>query len=273
MSIKLVAIDIDDTLLNSKGELLSSTINAVKSVMEHNIKVVLCTGRPLAGVKNYLNDLGIEGNEQYVITYNGAVIESVAGHIINTRLVDNAHYRSLTDFGQKHDIPFNVLDNMSTIYTANQNVNRMTVIQAWENNAGILIRTPSEMPADFEIAKGLFVGEKDLLDKVEPLIVQTFAKELYIVRSSINFLEVMNLSVNKGQALKYISSILNINADEVMAIGDEKNDIPMFNFAGLAVAMKNGSELAKKHADYITDTNDSDGLAKALQKSILNKIK
>ena len=100
MTIKLIAIDIDDTLLDSKGQLLPSTIAAVKEARDQGIKVVLCTGRPLAGAQHYLDALDLAGDDQYVITYNGAVIESIAGRIVAKHLVDNAHYRQLTAFGK-----------------------------------------------------------------------------------------------------------------------------------------------------------------------------
>ena len=75
--IKLIALDIDDTLLNSEGKILVSTKIALKKALENGIKVVLCSGRPMPGVRPFLNELGINSDDQYVITYNGSVIESV----------------------------------------------------------------------------------------------------------------------------------------------------------------------------------------------------
>jgi len=269
MSIKLIALDIDDTLLNSKGELLDSTKSAVQKALTQGIKVVLCTGRPLAGVQPYLDALKITGDAQYVITYNGAVTESVSGKIVAKHLVANAMYRQLTAFGQAHHVPFNVLDDESNIYTADRDVNWVTVIQAWENKAGLFVRDPEELPADFEITKGLFVGNPEQLDAVESLVETTFGDQLYIVRASGNFLELMHPAVNKGAALRELAGILKLDASEVMACGDEKNDITMFDFAGTAVAMGNGSDEAKAHASYVTGTNDEGGLADAIEKLAL----
>ncbi|BDZ29892.1 Cof-type HAD-IIB family hydrolase [Lactiplantibacillus sp. WILCCON 0030] len=269
MSIKLIALDIDDTLLDSTGKLLASTKAAVKKALAQGIKIVLCTGRPLAGVQPYLDALQLTGDEQYVITYNGAVTESVSGHVVAKHLVDNAMYRKMTAFGQAHQVPFNVLDEESNIYTADRDVNWVTVIQAWENKAGVLVRDPDDLPADFQITKGLFVGDEAQLDALEPLVDQTFGKDCYIVRAGSVFLELMNPVVNKGQALKDLAQVLDLSADEVMAVGDEKNDIPMFKFAGTAVAMGNGSDAAKAVVDYVTGTNDEGGLADAIQKLAL----
>jgi Predicted hydrolases of the HAD superfamily len=78
----------------------------------------------------------------------------------------------------------------------------------------------------------------------------------------------MHKDVNKGSGLTKLTTILNIKTEEVMVFGDEQNDLPMFDFAGTAICMGNGSDLAKAHADYVTDTNDNDGIAKALDKFI-----
>lgn len=269
MSIKLIALDIDDTLLDSKGKLLASTKAAVQKALAQGIKIVLCTGRPLAGVQPYLDALHIAGDDQYVITYNGAVTESVTGKVVAKHLVDNALYRKMTTFGQEHQVPFNVLDENSNIYTADRDVNWVTVIQAWENKAGLLVRDPDELPADFQITKGLFVGNPEQLDPIEGLVEETFGQDCYIVRAGKYFLELMNPVVNKGQALKELAGVLGLDADEIMAVGDEKNDIPMFQFAGTAVSMGNGSDEAKAQVDYVTETNDEGGLANAIQKLAL----
>lgn len=263
MSIQLVAIDVDDTLLNSKGKLSSSTITAVKAALAQGVKVVLCSGRPLAGVQLFLDQLGISGDDQYVITYNGAITATVAGEVLAKHLVTNQQYRELTTFAQAHQAGFNVLDTHSVIYTADRDVNPITVVQAWENSAGLLIRTPDELPADFEITKGVFGGTAEELDAIEPAVRSTFGDDLYVVRAAANFLEVLNPVVNKGQALRELARKLNLPASDIMAIGDERNDLPMFAFAGTAVAMDNGNPVAKGQADYVTATNDEGGIAQA----------
>lgn len=268
MSIKLVALDIDDTLLNSHGEILDSTQQAIKTALDRGIKIVLCSGRPLAGVKPYLDQLAISGNDQYVVTYNGAVVCTADGEVLAKELLDNDQYRRLTIFGEQHQVPFNVLDEHSVIYTADRNIDFVTVVQAWENLAGIMVRQLDELPNDFQITKGAFVGDPAKLDQIQSLVEQTFGHEMYIVRAGKQFLELMNPKVNKGQALKELTQQIGISPAEVMVIGDEGNDLTMFEFAGLAVCMGNGSAEAKAQADFVTSTNDDNGIALALNKFI-----
>ena len=269
MTIKLIALDIDDTLLSSQGKILPSTLTAIKACLERGLKIVLCTGRPLAGVKPYLTELGVARPEQYVVTYNGAVIESITGQVVAKQLIDNAGYRTLTAFAAAHDIPFNVLDENSQIYTADHDVDFITAVQAVENEAGLFIRQPEELPANFAIAKGLFVGTQDLLDGVEDSVRAAFGDDYSVIRAGRYFLEAMAKGVDKGQGLKALGETIGITPDEMMGFGDEGNDLAMFSTVGLAVCMGNGSELAKAHADYITDTNDNDGISKAIEKFVL----
>ncbi|MFD1465985.1 Cof-type HAD-IIB family hydrolase [Lapidilactobacillus mulanensis] len=268
MSIKLVAIDIDDTLLNSNHQLLASTKTSIQQALAAGVKVVLCSGRPLAGVKPFLDELGIEGDQQYVITFNGSVIESVSGQVLAQSGISRETYQAIDDYSQKYHLSYNVLDSQSRIYTSNLEVDPITVIQARENEAGVFIRKPAELPADVTLIKAVFGGTAVELDQNETRVQQMFGKTNYVVRAAARFLEVMHRDVNKGKALARLAAVLNLEASEIMAIGDEQNDITMFDYAGTAVVMANGSELAKKHADFETRSNDEDGIAFALEKYI-----
>lgn len=270
MTVKLIALDIDDTLLNSAGEILPSTKTALQKALQAGIKVVLCSGRPLPGVKPFLNELGVKGDQQYAITYNGSVVESVTGRVIAETGLSNATYRQIDTYAHEHHIQYNVLDRNGEIYTSNHDVNRITVVQAWENSAGLLIRTPDELGPDFSIVKAVFVGEKDELDQAQADVEREFGRDNYVVRAAANFLEVMNQTANKGNGLAKLTAELGLTPEEIMVFGDERNDIPMFDFAGQAVAMGNASEIAKQHASYVTASNDEDGIAQALEKLVFS---
>lgn len=269
--IKLIAIDIDDTLLNSQHRISEDTKAALKMALSQGIKVVLCSGRPLAGVSPFLKELGLSGDDQYVITYNGGLVETVSGKILSREILDNDAYRRIVKYVTENQMQYYVLDDQSNVYTSDHDINRIAVVQAWENSAGILVREPDELGNDFEITKAAIIGEKADLDKFEAPVKKEFSNDYYVVRAADNFLEIMHQNVNKGNGIKKLMKILDIKADEIMAFGDEQNDIPMFKLAGTAIAMGNGSKLAKSHADYITDDNDNDGIAKALNKFIFNK--
>lgn len=268
MAIKLVAIDTDGTLLNSDGQILSSTKEVITQALKQNIRIVLCSGRPIAGLQPYMAELGIVGSDQYAVTLNGAITRNADGKIITKDMVNNELYRKMTAFALTHKLPFNVVDEDSHIITADHNIDFVVYLQAYENTAPLYVRTPDELPDDFSVAKGCFVGDPELLDRYQESITAEFNKDLYVIRSDPHFIELLNPKVNKGNGLKELCAALKIDASEVMALGDERNDISMFNFADTSVCMGNGSKQAKEQADYVTSSNDDDGISKAFAKFV-----
>lgn len=267
--IKLVALDTDGTLLDSHNKILSSTKEVVKKALAQGVKVVLCSGRPFAGLEPYMKQLGITGSDQYVVTLNGAITRNSDGVALTQDLVTNKQYHRLTEFAKQENVPFNIVDPDSRIITADRDVDYFELLQAWENTAGMLIRQPDEFDKDFEVSKGCFVGQKEILDRVEPKLRKKFGDELYIVRADDNFLEVLNPKVNKGNGLLELGQKIGIAPDEMMAMGDERNDIPMFKVVGTSIVMANGSFQAKRYADYVTASNDDDGIKEAFEKYVL----
>jgi len=208
--IKLIALDIDDTLLNSNSKITDATKTAIQKALQQGIKIVLCSGRPLAGVSPFLKELGISGDEQYVITYNGALVETVSGKVLSRETLNNQEYRHLVKYVTANKMPYYVLDDESNVYTSDHDVNRFAVVQAWENSAGVYIRTPDELANDFEITKAAIVGEKEQLDQFEQPVKNEFSDDFYVVRAGENFLEMMHQGVNKGIGLQKLTEILDI---------------------------------------------------------------
>lgn len=252
MAIKLIAIDTDGTLLNSHNEILVSTKKAIKKALKQGLKIVLCSDRPISGLKGYLEELGIHGSAQYVITLGGAIVRNADDDIFSENLIPNSFYRKLTAFGMEHNLPFNIVDAHSRIITADHNVDPMIYQQAYENQDPLYIRLPDQIPEEeIRIAKACYVGSKKQLDEIEAKVRKNFGKDLYIVRANDRCLELLNPKVNKGRALKQLCDRLGISQMETMAIGDADNDLEMFKFAGTAVCMANGSEKAKKKKPII----------------------
>lgn len=270
MTIKLVAIDIDDTLLDSNGQLTEKTKVIVQKAVAQGVYIVLCTGRPLVGIAKYLKALQIRGENQCAITYNGGLSQSIAGKILNHHTLTKNDFYQITAFCKKHNVHYNVLDDQGNIYTTDDDISKYTVIQAWENFAGINhLDSVAEIDDNFIMAKALLVDEQSELDRVTVDFEKQFGSKYYIVRSTPVFLEALNMSANKGSALSDLTRELGLKPEEVMAIGDEKNDLPMLEFAGTAVAMGNATTLVKKTANYETADNNHNGVAEAISKFVL----
>ncbi|MDN7146323.1 sugar-phosphatase [Liquorilactobacillus mali] len=270
ISIKLVAIDIDGTLVNSQKELTKKVKETITQAKERNIKVVICTGRPISGVRKLLKELELDNqDEQYVVCFGGAVVQTTAGKIISSQPITYQNYLDLEKLARKLNLHFHAISE-DRIYTANKDIGYYTVYESNLVSLGISYRTPDEM-SNINLIKAMFIDEQAILDKAisnwGPF--SKMENELVFTKSAPFYLEANAKGVNKGNALSKLGAVLGITPDEIMAIGDEQNDLSMIKFAGLGVAMKNAIPQVKEAASVTTDDNDHDGVAKAIQKYVL----
>lgn len=270
MNFKLIAIDLDETLLTSQKSISEDNKKTIQKAIDKGIKVVLCTGRGHNAMYKFVEFLGLSGNNQFIITNGGASIEDLSGRILFSRMLNNQFYREFVQFLNNNDLHYNVVDVHGNTYTSNNGyIDPNTIKQANENAHGLYIRTPDQLPDDFEIVKAIITGTKEEMDKSAGMIHEHYDNNYFVVRTGDGFIEVFPKGINKGTALTRLAKHLNISLDQVMAIGDQDNDISMFNVSGLAVAMKNAAEGPKLASDVLTDDNNHDGVGKAIEKYAL----
>ncbi|KRK36957.1 sugar-phosphatase [Levilactobacillus parabrevis] len=268
MTIKMIAIDIDGTLLNEKNELAPATIEAVQAAKAQGIKVVLCTGRPLTGVQPYLDALGLSGDDQYAITYNGSVSQTVSGKMMTNHSLSFDDYIDLEALARKMQVHFQI-ETPDFIYTANKDLSGYTIFESYLVRMLIRYREVGEMDRDLTISKAMFVDDPDIINRVNKEIPQDVRDRYYVVQSTPFFIEVMNKKASKGNTLGELATKLGFTADEVMALGDQGNDLTMIQYAGLGVAMGNAIDEVKDAAQAVTLTNAEDGVAAAIRKYAL----
>lgn len=272
MAIKLVAIDIDNTLLTSAPErkLTTENIQSIQQALQLGVKIVLCSARPLAGVKRYLQQAGITGDDQYVIIDNGALVQTVTGNTKATHTLATETVTKLAHICQENRWHYNAIDSTSTMCTTDKRLGFYTVQLAAKYQAPLQVFDSKDEYAGRTFGKFGITEDPELLDKIEQEIQTQFGSDYYVVRSRPFLLEILNKNANKGRALTDLAQELGLKQQETMAIGDEINDLPMFKAAGLGVSMGNGVPAAQKAADYITDDNDHSGVGKAIHKFILD---
>ncbi|MFD1318758.1 sugar-phosphatase [Loigolactobacillus zhaoyuanensis] len=269
--IKIIAIDIDKTLLTSANELAPATIKAINAATAQGIKVVLCTGRPLIGVTDFLKQLGLADQAaEYVITFNGASVQTTAGTILAEEALDYADYIELEALARRLNLHFQI-ENDEHLYTANRDLGEYTIYESFLVKIPVSYRTPEEM-RDVLMPKGMYIDAPELLDKAWQNVAAfaPYQQRFNFMRSSPFFLEVTKKSVNKGSALAKLAEQLGLTAANVMAIGDQGNDLSMIEYAGTGVAMGNAIDSVKKAAQHVTSDNDHDGVAAAIEKLALN---
>lgn len=273
--IKLIAIDMDGTLLNEKKHIDKAQKEAIHEAIEAGIKIVLCTGRPLYGILPFYEELGLSefDSEGYVILNNGCSIHKTK----DWKLIDQVNFTSddieyLYKFSESYDINFTLVND--TYYF---NIGRKPTDELIKD-AGFVFSDITDISLEeaksgkHKIMKIMFLGDPEIMadfqEKNEDIIKSKYSGVL----SQSYVYEVFPKDNNKGTGLKKLAEKLGIKQEEVMAIGDGNNDIEMFEYANYSVAMKNATELAKKAAKYETDSNENDGVAKAIRKYALNYL-
>ncbi|MHA8110646.1 sugar-phosphatase [Lactobacillaceae bacterium Melli_B4] len=267
MDIKLIAIDIDGTLVDQNKMLTEPTKQAIAKVRAKGIKVVLCTGRPISGVTQYLEQLSISGSNEYAITFNGSTVQNADGQVISNHTISYDDFINTEALSRKFGVNYQV-ETPDSIYIFNRDVSKYTVYEGFIVRLPLKYRTPEEIKPELTITKSMFVGTPDKITHAKENIPAEVSDNLYVVQTEPFFLEFLHKGISKGTALKELAQQLNLTPDNVMAIGDQGNDLSMIKYAGLGVAMGNAIDDNKKAAQFVTKPNTEDGVAYALNKFI-----
>lgn len=262
--IKLIAIDIDGTLLNSQHCITDEVKQALMKKRQEGVYVVLCTGRPILGVENYLNELQLTSDDDYAITFNGALVQKVQSREVLAHHTLTIHdYYKINTLAMELGLDLHT-ETTEAMYTSNRDISPYTVIESSMTTMPLHYRTPEEMDKDIVISKMMMVKDPELLDQGIAKIPDELYNDFEFVKSMPFFLEVLNTKATKGNALKDLAESLGIKQEEVMAIGDNLNDVSMIEYAGCGVAMGNAVPELKEIANEITKTNDEHGVAYAV---------
>lgn len=268
MSIKLVAVDIDGTLLTSKREITPEVFQAVQEAKAAGVKVVITTGRPIAGVTQLLDDLNLRDQGDYVITFNGGLVQDTAtGAELVKETISYEDYLDIELLARKLGVHMHAITK-DGIYTANRNIGKYTIHEAQLVSMPVFYRTPEEM-ADKEIVKIMFIDEPEVLDAAIAKIPADYKERFGLVKSTPFYLEIVNKAVSKGNAIIHLAEKLGIDMSQTMAIGDEENDRAMLEVVAVPVVMENGNPNLKSIAKHITKSNEDSGVAYAIRKWVL----
>ncbi|MBU3091696.1 sugar-phosphatase [Clostridium sp. CF011] len=265
---KLIALDMDGTLLNDKKQISQVNFDAIQQAKKNGIKVVLASGRPLVGFKRYLEELNLISEDNYAVAFNGALVQNTEGNrtIAKTTLTIE-DYKYLYELSKELKVNIHALTENTVISPKDTKYTRNEAEMNHISNEVIAVEDVGEGTT---IVKVMFVDEPDIIDEVMQRIPEEVSDKYTIVRSAPFYLEFLHKSVNKGTGVAALAKELNIKQEEVICIGDAGNDIHMIKYAGLGVAMGNAFPEVKRAANFITKTNEQDGVAHIINKFILN---
>lgn len=272
MEYKLIATDMDGTLLNDDNLVGIRTIDAIKEAGKNNKYTVLATGRMMKSAVNYAKKVGLRNP---IISCNGAIIIDEDENIIFGGVIDHDIVRKIDKIARENDMYYHFYSE-EKLYTA-QYIDQIDEFYNKDATDEEIIEIIEFDAVDDVLSKGINVYKFLFLDldleKLEKVRLELEStNELNISKSGTNNLEITRGDVSKGNSLKVIMNKLGLKKEEVIAIGDNDNDISMLKIAGLGVAMKNGIDSLKEIADLETEyDNNNDGVGVIIEKYLLNK--
>lgn len=272
---KLVAIDLDGTLLNSKKGISEVNIRTIKAAIDAGIHILVCSGRIYSGARIYGSEIG---TKLPLITCNGARIKDMnTNKVLYSKPLELNTCKRIVDACHSLNIYYHIYVG-DTMYTEKLGYSSLFY---WDRN--------KELPEESKIDIAVVDDMKHYLEKysedISKVVVMSDnpaklseAREtiglingIEIMSSNYDNFEIMTEGVSKGSALKFMAERYGVSREEVMALGDNENDLSMLEYAGFSVAMGNAEDYVKEIADYITLTNDEDGVAYAINKFILSE--
>lgn len=268
MDYKILVLDIDGTLTNSKKEITEKTLNALLKLQESGKIVVLASGRPTPGISALAKQLQLSKYNGYILSFNGAkIINCTTQEVIYDKTIPSSHMKTLYDAAIKHKVGIMSYEGDTVI--AGTPIDKYMEIECKINN--IPIKEVSNFPEymTFDVNKFIFTEESNYLAKVELKMQEEFKGLYSIYRSEPYFLEIMPNNIDKAYSLSRLLEHLNLTKEEMICCGDSYNDITMIDYAGLGVAMENAKVEAKAVANYITASNDNDGIVEVINKFML----
>ncbi|WP_427981678.1 sugar-phosphatase [Agarivorans sp.] len=269
--IKLIALDMDGTLLNEEKKITPRTHQAIQQAKQAGVKVVLASGRPLQGLVPYLEQLELTSDEDFVISYNGSLVQRVGNsEIIHKTALNGKDGSELLKVAQRLGVYIHAFSAEHGLIT--QQHNPWTDIESSINGIDVNEFDFAQLSADDALVKIMFVAEESVLDQAIANLPAALREQYTVCRSAPFFLEFLHRDSNKGVGVAQLAAILGLSAEQVMCAGDAENDLQMLQYAGLAVAMDNADPELKAIANYIAPSNKQDGVAVAIEEKVLNSL-
>lgn len=267
--IKIVSIDIDGTLINDRHEITPKVKQAVQAALAQDVKIVITTGRPLPGVQDILSELGIAGADQYVITYNGGLVQTADGQkTLFRQPLAVSEFKKINAFMAAQETYVQV-ESHDAAYTTNHRVHPWASFENSLVNLPLFVLDSEAELENVAFIKAIANAESDALDAVQAAVPAEISEQVNVIRSTANNLEFIDLQASKGNALLALADELGVARGATMAIGDQANDYSMIEKAGIGVAMGNAIPSLKAIADYETTSNNDSGVAQAIEKFVL----
>ncbi|MFI3320802.1 MAG: Cof-type HAD-IIB family hydrolase [Rikenellaceae bacterium] len=265
--VKIVVLDLDGTLTNSKKELTERNKSTLIELQKRGVRVVLASGRPTYGIVPLAQELQLAEYEGYILSFNGGVIidcatnQAIHSTVLPMELIKPLYTES-KEAGAvilSYDHEYIITESPEDIYVGKEAFLNKMAVRKVESFVDV-ITAP--------VPKCLTVGEPEKLISLEERLKSLYGSKMSIYRSEPFFLELVPLGIDKANSLGVLLSHLECDKESMVAFGDGFNDLSMIEYAGWGVAMSNAQEVVKSRANDVALSNDEDGVAEYIERVI-----
>lgn len=262
---KILALDIDGTLLNSKKEITPAVASAIEKLQKRNVPILIASGRPTQGIRHVAAELNMQERGGYILSFNGGKItDCKTDEVIYSETILPEYYEEICEYVANmnaslltYDKEYIITEKPDNKYVEVESKVVKMPVKKVDNILDELI-----CPVD----KFLLVGEPEYMMSQVKAMAEHFKGRLNVFQSEPYFIEVVPLGIDKAASLQVLLEKLGLTKDELVACGDGRNDVTMVDYAGMGIAMANACDEVKTVADYITASCDEDGVARAIEK-------
>lgn len=266
--IKMLVLDIDGTLTNSQKEITLETKRAINLIQERGHKVMLASGRPTPGMRRYAEELQLEKYGGYLLSFNGGrIINCRTGEIVFQKMFPQTLIPKLYHFAKENDC--GILTYIGDRIISGTRLDEYIAIESRINGMPVQEVDNFLDFVDFDVNKLLMTADGDRAEKYVEILNEKYGDRISVYRSEPFFIELMPQGVDKASSIDRMLSTVGMTRENIICCGDGYNDVTMIEYAGVGVAMANAQDKVKEKADYITKSNDEDGIVQVIDEFIL----
>ena len=265
---KILILDIDGTLVNSKKEITPETLKYLLKIQEQGHIVALASGRPYSGMKAFAKQLKLQEYGGYVLSFNGGkVISCKTEEVVFQKAIPNSYLKTIYDYA--------ISNQLGMVTYKGDEVLTGTEIDGYMEyearlNSMVIHKVDDFLDAvDFDMTKCLLTSEPAKAKVCEKELAELLSPGLNVFRSEPYFIEITTKGVDKAESVDKLVKAIGIKQEDTICCGDGFNDLTMVQYAGVGVAMGNAQQVVKDNADYITASCDEDGIVQVIKEFIL----
>ncbi|MDE6852661.1 MAG: Cof-type HAD-IIB family hydrolase, partial [Lachnospiraceae bacterium] len=268
----MMVLDVDGTLTRSDRQISDATRDAIVEAQQRGKTIAIASGRSIAGIRSIASQIALEEYGGYIIAYNGTtIINCKTGECIFNQTIPYALIQPVYEAAMELSVGIMAYNDAAKELIVSNGVT--SYVEADAKACQVSLREVDHFTRAIQapINKIFVSGDPERMKEVERMMQGRFGTQLNVFRSDPYYVELLPKYIDKGVAAEKLAKHLDVAKDRVICVGDSYNDLPMLRYAGMGVAMGNAAQEIREQADYVTGTNDEDGIVELIKKFMTEK--